>query len=555
MLNINQKSFLIFLTISIIFCEGTFKFSLPDSQNWPKLEDFTNFKNSLSGKVFLRGEAGYNPHTHNTRINIPKPAVILKPTSKDDILKTLEFAKKFYMRISIQSTGQHQDVRNIYDNSVHIDMSNMKGKTIDVVNKKITVETGNTFGELHEYVKKESGEALMILSGSDSGVGPYGWTAGGGHGKFTRLYGLGVDNLLSMELLTYDGTVLNIDNQTNPELFRAVKGAGGPAFGICLNMTFKLFPVPDQVITFGGVYELGEDSAKLYGDFMNLFSSTKEIGAYLKLMNVNIDSGKPYSQIDAFCFGKDSNCEKKILDNLSSGCIKISEDACKTNVFLKFYDYLKPSESLRGGTGMYLYGSYASENNIREAALASTEFVKSNRNMICSLHGVLGGESKNLDPKQELTSVASAMRENIVSITCLALLFEDKTTEQQQKRIKLLQDFGDNTLKKYSKYVYWNEPTHEYPQNDWKERYWGSLDNYQRMLKEKIKVDPLNYFTCYHCIGYEEANSGKEPTICPSLDCSCNNNELGVCSKVNNLVNSVKKLGVSLVTILVFLFY
>ena len=553
MFKINLYKIIILLSISILYCEGTFKFTLPDSPEWPKLEDFTNFKNSLPGKVSLRGEAGYNPHTHNTRINIPKPAVIVKPSSRDDIVKALEFSKKFNLRISVQSTGQHQDVRNIYDNSVHLDMSNMKGRKIDVANKIITVETGNTFGELHEFVKKESNEALMILSGSDSGVGPYGWTTGGGHGKFTRLYGLGVDNLLSMELLTYDGNVLNLDNQNNPELFRAIKGAGGPAFGIGLSMTFKLLPVPDQVTTFGGIYELGDASAKLYGDFMNIFSSTKEIGAYLKLMNVNIDSGNPFAQIDAFCFGKDNNCEKKILDNLSSGCIKISEDACKTNVFTKFYDYLKPSESLRGGSGMYLYGSYASESNIKDAAIASAQFVKSNRNMICSLHGVLGGDSKNLDPNQELTSVAPAMRENIVSITCLALLFEDKTVQDQRKRIKLLQDFGDNTLRNYSKFVYWNEPTHDYPQNDWRERYWGSLENYQRMFKEKIKIDPLNYFTCYHCIGFDEANSGIEPAICPSLDCSCNNNELGVCSKVNNLVNSENKLVLSVLAFLLVL--
>jgi hypothetical protein len=79
-----------------------------------------------------------------------------------------------------------------------------------------------------------------------------------------------------------------------------------------------------------------------------------------------------------------------------------------------------------------------------------------------------------MDPNQEETALAPGMRKNLASITCLTLLFRDTTVEAQKQRIQKLQNFCDNTLKNCSKLVYWNEPIHDYPQNNWKERYWGS---------------------------------------------------------------------------------
>lgn len=551
---ISYKSIRILLIISLLnlmFSQSKFKFSLPGSNTWPKLEDFELFKATLPDKIFLRGEKGYNPHTHNTRTNLPKPAVIVQPTTRDEVLFAFNFAKTFKMRISIQSTGQHQDVRNIYDNSVHLDMSNMKSKSIDLENKTITVESGNTFGELHQFVNTQSNGKLMILSGSDSGVGPYGWTTGGGHGKFTRMYGLGVDNLISMELLTYDSTVLKLNENDHKELFRSVKGSGGPAFGIGLSMTFKLYDVPNHVTAWGGWYDFSETTAQLYADFMK--NAPKEAGAYYKVMNLNISGSFPYVEISAYCFTKEANCEE-VLKNLSVNCFKANDDMCKIFSYDKFYDYLTPSGSERGGAAMYLYGSYLDKSNIYEATNKAALFVKNNLNTICSIHGVLGGASENIDPNQEETSVAPAMRKNLASITCLTLLFEDNTLSEQRSRIKKLQDFGDNTLKSYSKFVYWNEPIHDYPQNDWKERYWGSLENYNRMLHQKQKVDPENYFTCYHCIGYDEAVQGKEPVLCPTTSCSCNNNESGVCSVTERLINNSQKLSSNIFGLVLVLF-
>lgn len=81
----------------------------------------------------------------------------------------------------------------------------MKNKSIDLENKTITVGTGNTFKELFEFVNDESNGKYVVASGGDGSVGPYGWSTGGGHGRLTKLYGLGVDNIVEIDLITVDG--------------------------------------------------------------------------------------------------------------------------------------------------------------------------------------------------------------------------------------------------------------------------------------------------------------------------------------------------------------
>lgn len=49
---------------------------------------------------------------------------------------------------------------------------------------------------------------MIAVCGDDPGVGIYGWTAGGGHGRFTKLFGLGVDNLLSVNVVLANLTVV-----------------------------------------------------------------------------------------------------------------------------------------------------------------------------------------------------------------------------------------------------------------------------------------------------------------------------------------------------------
>ena len=65
---------------------------------------------------------------------------------------------------------------------------------------------------------------ITVVTGADPNVGIGGWITGGGHGPLSSLYGLGADQVLSMEVVTADGRLLQIDQNHHKDLFWAMRG-------------------------------------------------------------------------------------------------------------------------------------------------------------------------------------------------------------------------------------------------------------------------------------------------------------------------------------------
>ena len=74
-----------------------------------------------------------------------------------------------------------------------------------------------------------------------STTGVAGLTLGGGLGWLMSKYGLALDNLLSVELVTADGKVTQASLEEEPDLFWAVRGGGN--FGVATSFEFRLHPV------------------------------------------------------------------------------------------------------------------------------------------------------------------------------------------------------------------------------------------------------------------------------------------------------------------------
>lgn len=510
----------------------SFPYTLPSDKNWPSSTEFIKLKNSITGNVIFRGDSGYKPHTWNRITNVPKPAAIIQPVNSEDIVLALKFARKYNIRVSVLSTGHHPDHRNIYDNSIHIDMSSMTFKSIDLIGKTLTLGSGNNFSQIHQYVASISNRTLMANSGADPGVGIYGWTSGGGHGELSRQFGLGVDTILSVELLLANLTVVKASDYENQELFRAIRGSGGGSYGIALSVTIKLFDIPGKISTFGGLFEMNNKTAIHFANWMT--NAPKETVAYFKLYNLN--SLDPFVTIDAYCFGSTSFCEP-ILSQLQDGCIPLAELQidCKPiyERFQNFYELINGRTS-QPGSVFYAAGTALNSANIELALKNVVTFVDNNKNIICTGSFVLGGVSSLLDLNQEKTSVAAEMRQSLVSLTCTEALDDLSTVLERKKQVNLIDDFAENVLKKHSKWVYWNEPQHNFPQNDWKERYWGGLANYNRLLAVKKIYDPENVFTCYHCVGYENFEN-EDPSFCPEDSCTCSNTPQGQCANIPNI--------------------
>lgn len=69
-----------------------------------------------------------------------------------------------------------------------------------------------------------------------------GWLQGGGHSSLSPRYGLGVDNVLEIEIVTADGILRTVNEYNSPDLFWALRGGGGGTWGVITKATYKAYP-------------------------------------------------------------------------------------------------------------------------------------------------------------------------------------------------------------------------------------------------------------------------------------------------------------------------
>ncbi|HEY7573529.1 MAG TPA: BBE domain-containing protein, partial [Thermoanaerobaculia bacterium] len=109
---------------------------------------------------------------------------------------------------------------------------------------------------------------LAVTGGVVSTTGVAGLTLGGGLGWLMGKYGLALDNLRSVELVTAEGKVLRASKDEEPDLFWALRGGGGN-FGVAATFEYQLHPV-GPMITGGLVahpFERAREVLRFYRDF------------------------------------------------------------------------------------------------------------------------------------------------------------------------------------------------------------------------------------------------------------------------------------------------
>lgn len=75
--------------------------------------------------------------------------------------------------------------------------------------------------------------------GSCACPGAVGASIGGGVGRFQGVFGLLIDQLLSVRIITANGELITASKTEHPDLFWAVRGAGAN-FGIITSATYNL---------------------------------------------------------------------------------------------------------------------------------------------------------------------------------------------------------------------------------------------------------------------------------------------------------------------------
>jgi FAD/FMN-containing dehydrogenase len=132
----------------------------------------------------------------------------------------------------------------VCDGGLVIDLSLMNAVRVDQKEGTVHVQGGATLADVDRETQTFG---MATTTGNVSKTGIAGLTLGGGFGNLRRKFGLGVDNLVSAEVITANGAVLRADASENPDLFWALRGGGGN-FGVVTSFEFQLHQLGPEVM-------------------------------------------------------------------------------------------------------------------------------------------------------------------------------------------------------------------------------------------------------------------------------------------------------------------
>ncbi len=197
-----------------------------------------------------------------------RPAVIVRVADAADVARVVALARDTGLELAVRSGGHSGAGHSTTEGGIVLDLREMKALDIDADRRTAWAEAGLTAGE---YSVAAAAHGLATGFGDTGSVGIGGITLGGGIGYLVRKHGMTIDNLLAADIVTADGRLLRVDEQTHPDLFWAIRGGGGN-FGVATRFQYRLHEVP----TFVGGMLMLPASAELVAEFIALADAAPE---------------------------------------------------------------------------------------------------------------------------------------------------------------------------------------------------------------------------------------------------------------------------------------
>jgi len=223
-------------------------------------------RDSLRGSLLLPGYPGYDEARRVLNESIDKhPALIVQPTGAADVRTAVDFARDHDLLLAVKCGGHSYAGKSTCDRGMQIDLSRFRNVRVDLGSRRAYVAGGSLLGELdHEAMAL----GLVTTAGTVSHTGVGGLTLGGGFGRLARRFGLALDNVKGVDIVTADGRLLHASADENPDLFWGVRGGGGN-FGVVTCFEFGLHPMQRQVIGGNLVFPIARarELLKFYADF------------------------------------------------------------------------------------------------------------------------------------------------------------------------------------------------------------------------------------------------------------------------------------------------
>ncbi|KXN85640.1 Putative glutamine amidotransferase-like protein C13C5.04 [Leucoagaricus sp. SymC.cos] len=178
--------------------------------------------------------------------DVPLYAILAE--SAEDIQAGVNFAREYNLRLAVKASGHDLLGRSTAKNSFLIHTHKLQSvaftDNFQVGNQDlgsaVTVGSGVGLSALYNASKAEGkifvgGSAATVVAGG-------GYVQGAGHSALSPMFGLAADNVLEFNVVTADGVLRRVNENSNSDLFWAMRGGGAGSWGAIVNATFRTYP-------------------------------------------------------------------------------------------------------------------------------------------------------------------------------------------------------------------------------------------------------------------------------------------------------------------------
>jgi FAD/FMN-containing dehydrogenase len=195
---------------------------------------------NFGGELIGRDDPAYDERRKIWNGSIDRrPLLIARCGDAGDVAAAIRLAQRIGVPVAVRSGGHSFPGLSTCDDGLVIDLSLMKRIQVDEAGRTVRAGAGTLLGELDAATQSIG---MAVPAGIVTHTGLAGLTLGGGIGWLQRKYGLTIDQLASVQLVTADGEHVTASDDENADLFWGVRGGGGN-FGVVTEFEYRLNPL------------------------------------------------------------------------------------------------------------------------------------------------------------------------------------------------------------------------------------------------------------------------------------------------------------------------
>jgi FAD/FMN-containing dehydrogenase len=262
-----------------------------------------DFKSPLSAGASITGPDGMPLRWSS--FGAPKTAAVVNVATENDVSLTVKYCNQKGIPFVVQNGGVGWATSFTLTNGsgVLINIAGLNQTIVSADKKTATIGGGASIGAT---ISAAFAAGVQVVTGNCNCVGTLGGILGGGFGNLMGVYGMGIDNILSVRLVKADGNIVTVSPTQDADLFWAIRGAG-PNMGVVTSAVVKAYPVtPQQNMAWSGAVIFTPDKLEQVVQVIDELDLEERMNIFLYYTTTGAPDFNPIVLTTVFLYNGDS---------------------------------------------------------------------------------------------------------------------------------------------------------------------------------------------------------------------------------------------------------